>query len=223
MGRSASSAPSYPAKLGKTHAMCCSVLMFNYSVESWWISKCNYWQGKCCGVLCLVFFLFFFLICVPVAEKSRYHGKRASRCQCCRETRSSWLSSPGSGSGCTGVHALLIQDSRKGPVRRCRCSAGHVPAPSCLSSLDSRGLLRKKCCSLQIDLSSPIWSWNLLKYCCGTWSWLKLAWGWILYRGSCPQFLGGVGRWCCCFCLLSCLIFASVAIFTLEAVRFKMG
>ena len=55
MGPSASSAPSYPANLGKMHAICCSVLMFNYLVELWWISKWNYWQGK--------FGFFFVLFC----------------------------------------------------------------------------------------------------------------------------------------------------------------
>lgn len=134
--------------------------------------------------VCFFFFFVVVKICIPIAEKSRYGGRRASRWQWCRETRSSLLSSPGS--GCTGVCALLIQDSWKGPASHHRCSTGHAPAPSCLSSLDNGGVWRKQCCLLQIDRYFPAWSCNLLKYCCGMWSWLKLAWGWILYRGSCP-------------------------------------
>lgn len=101
----------------------------------------------------------------------------------------------------------LIQNPRKGPAsRRCR-SVGRVPAPSCLPSSDNRVLLRKKCRLLQVALFSPIWSRNLLKCCCGMWSWLKFAGGWILYRSSCSQFLEGVGRWCCCFCCyLACYL-----------------
>lgn len=109
MGPSAFSASSSPEKLGKTHAICC-VLMFNCSVELWWISKCNYWQGKQ-GVL-LVWGFFFFKFTSP-KSRCTVGGERADV-------------SDGGVRGLAHWDARPL-DSQKGPAG-C-CSAGQVPAP----------------------------------------------------------------------------------------------
>lgn len=152
------------------YMVCCRVLMFNYTIELWWVSKCIYQHHPQSWKLKVLW-----EECEPMSVT---------------QGNAIWL---GPGTHCTGVHALLIQDSQKGPASHCCCPMGHVPAPPCLSSPGNRDLLRKNCCLLQVDLFffllfPPFWSWNLLEYCCGMWSWLKSAWGCILYKGY-PQFL----------------------------------